>query len=809
MDFKTFTHVQKNSSQELYGFLPESATTSQSFTANPLTTLTPISERTSIDENSCNAVDIPLAGQVNEQTLTIQNELSQFLCFNGRFPQTKEIVGEKPPLEEENAVDFLLNISAEAPENTFVEQMTEDEGDGGGKIILSAAKKVTFEESMRSPDLFADDDSEDEKEIPIIPTITEEPELNESAEVEVENCNFIKKREKLVYRRYRSYMSGVIPPPSVINSNANLLEAIHSNRTNILNSFEKLRSGNPTPPFDGEPLFKPSHAKEVIDQMEWPDIQHVNYHGIHYNVSEISEKIEGMTLQITDRFVGCETASSYQPLPSSAKKRNERLKKLTQSPGSRLSHLAKRRSVFSSVNLQSKADTSLNSSRQILLDNKKSKRKGTTPKRNTPSKNKLIRKTPSSSARKRLFFRTETQIQSKPGPSRETSKRQLFQSPAKSLSKKTVVQQPPKSEFVNRLEKSKRALFSPDKSQDSNNSISSFTFSQPQIKHSLLRSDSRSSISSSIDSLTKRKRDDDDVQKSSKFFRTTSSSNLDSERITPRSLKIKSQSFCVNGDLDKRSNLLRTGSVSTIGSSHLSENHRKKLLWAVSHALNSKQISVSNAKFKPFATTLARSLKSIFLEYYHKNGTSTSETMLKLAKKYVYLAISGNSSDEIYLLAKNDIEHKKKTTRVSGYINKEDYENATQKNTESIKMISENSVDSFNFSQFSQQSHNEPQDTNLSAIKLLNVQQTASLQNSSSKIAALRENIDSNSAGKMSAQKNFTGRDQSNISPYNSVEKNTSGRKTTTLVGGNFSGNSCGINTSSTFKVKRQISFDN
>lgn len=169
-------------------------------------------------------------------------------------------------------------------------------------------------------------------------------------------------------------------------------------------------------------------------------------------------------------------------------------------------------------------------------------------------------------------------MQSKPGPSRETSKRALFQSPAKSLSslsQKTVVQQPLKSEFVNRLEKSKRALFSPDKSQDSSSSISAFTFSQPQNKHSLLRSDSRSSMSSAFDSLTKRKRDDDDVFNSSKFSRTTSSSNLDSERITPRSLKVKSQSFCVNAQMDRNSALSRTVSATTIGSSHLSENHRK------------------------------------------------------------------------------------------------------------------------------------------------------------------------------------------------------------------------------------------
>lgn len=45
-----------------------------------------------------------------------------------------------------------------------------------------------------------------------------------------------------------------------------------------------------------------------------------------YNVSNISEKIELMSLQVIERYVSCETASSYQPLPSSAKKRNERLK---------------------------------------------------------------------------------------------------------------------------------------------------------------------------------------------------------------------------------------------------------------------------------------------------------------------------------------------------------------------------------------------------------------------------------------------------------------------------------------------------
>lgn len=283
MDFKTFTQVQRNSSQELYGFLPENA--AQNSTANPLTTLTPISERTYIDENSCNAVDIPLAGQANVPTTNIKRELSQFLCFNGHFNQKsteyiEEVTVEHVEEEEENAVDFLLNISADAPENTFVEQMTEDEGDGGGKVIVAAAKKVTFEESMMSPDLFGDDDDDDDDNEPptITQTITEEPELNESAEVEAEkNCKFIQKREKQVYKRMKSSLSGVIPPPSVINANSDLMEAIFSNRTTILESFEKLRSGNPD---EGEVLFKPSHTQEQIDNLEWNDIQHVNFHGI-------------------------------------------------------------------------------------------------------------------------------------------------------------------------------------------------------------------------------------------------------------------------------------------------------------------------------------------------------------------------------------------------------------------------------------------------------------------------------------------------------------------------------------------------
>lgn len=139
------------------------------------------------------------------------------------------------------------------------------------------------------------------------------------------------------------------------------------------------------------------------------------------------------------------------------------------------------------------------------------------------------RKTPSSSARKRLY-RTDL---IKPGPSRETSKRALFQSPAKSLQQQPIPPKPLfKPEIANRVEKSKRALFSPDNGSQQQSAASA------------------DSVSHQLETLLKRKRnahdDEEDAaelaSQSRKLFRTGGSG---SNGLTPRALKIKSQSFCI------------------------------------------------------------------------------------------------------------------------------------------------------------------------------------------------------------------------------------------------------------------------
>jgi hypothetical protein len=91
--------------------------------------------------------------------------------------------------------------------------------------------------------------------------------------------------------------------------------------------------------------------------MEWAELLKVKAHGITYNRSTDCEDIENMRFRYSDKFIHAETTTSFTHKigPTSAKKRVEKLKILTQSPGSRLSHLAKRRKMFSQENLKSNA----------------------------------------------------------------------------------------------------------------------------------------------------------------------------------------------------------------------------------------------------------------------------------------------------------------------------------------------------------------------------------------------------------------------------------------------------------------------
>lgn len=820
---------------------------------------------TLIEENSCNAVDMAVSVATTATTTTGS------LSFDGKIKSltAKPEIQDKPG--PSNATNPRLSNVLETSLNTSQQKFNNE----------------------RSPDLFADSDDEadndeqPEKEPPTrledLPEVLEESQCTSDARARsslnaptessfvdeqtmdlsstqlnandprshfLENC----RRERELYRRIRRCLQGVRPPPSVTAPDVDVIKMVLSMKSNVLNFLSK-DSPPSTPRIEDSgisettSLFRPSHSLSEAQNMGWRDVLGVRHHGLSYNLNKAAEQNEYLSMSVVDRYVGVETATSYVRSPSSAKKRNMRMKMLTQSPGNRLSHLAKRRAIFSSANLATNSQK-LNSSigPQIMLDKKKvrNKRKAT-PKRKTPGSKKKARKTPSSSARKRLY-RTDL---IKPGPSRETSKRALFQSPAKTLQQQQLMPPKPlfKPEIANRVERSKRALFSPDHQGSSNQ----------------------------LESILKRKRnacdDDEDsadlASQSSKLFRAESSGP---SGLTPRALKIKSQSFCIGagsstagvqlklaqhvaatpgqtrlslGLSGSSSNLVNPASfasgtplasklhrahseMSATPNSSMTDNQRKKLLWAVSQALQEKKITPKHEQFRQHAADLTRIVKRIFQEFYLGHSSSNSETLLRLAKKFAFSVIAGKNADDVYLQARSqECEAKRlSSTRLSGYIGPEEFAQrklllsqtsvvgSAAGSARSLHNIfgSENSIDSFGLSQMSLPT-NACSETQSSIVDRISedlfckerqpIRPNASLQNSSSKSnlggLALRENMDCEA--RRSAQKNFTGKDQQNISPYfGGGGSNSSARK--------FQMPPVGNSNHSGGKAKRQISFD-
>ncbi|XP_065370215.1 uncharacterized protein mi isoform X2 [Calliphora vicina] len=899
---------------------------------------------TIIEEDSCNAVDIQMSkdsGNNSSETRrpSLENlnsnnsdmNPSSELSFNGKIKSLNHSQDAAPSCHVQPVAKRRLSSLMETSLNTS-QQFSES-------FIL---KKYSNE---KSPDLFGEDEDEEDEEVEQdeeveyeeldehtqnLKTIPEHTTVLNESQPALVSCNLADnsfncptessfanddhtmdcsltqgscfaasgnssdsytlfkdncRREREILRRIRKCLAGVLPPPSVTIPQLDMVSAVLSKKNDIFNFIKDIKeetskqnseeAGGCASSSSSRPLslFKPTHTLDETKNMPWRDILSVRQHGLCYNLNKASENNEYLSLSVMERFIGAETASSYQNSPSSAKKRSTRLKLLCQSPGNRLSHLAKRRAIFSSANLATQKTSTLVGP-QILLDKKKIKnRRKATPKRMTPGSKKKNRKTPTSSARKRLFRNDVI----KPGPSRETSKRALFQSPAKLVQQqRAAVPKPPamKPELANRVEKSKRALlFTPEKQQQQK-SVASTSYFAP-------------STSTQLDMLLKRKRnhcdDADDVDtfeltsQSSKMFKSNSSTGL-----TPRALKIKSQSFCIgagsstkhnnkqlpcpsssfatnsntslcstSSNSNSQSQLPRTSSVSSLlgsklqkaysdnmpQSNSLSENQKKKLLWAVSQALQERKINAKHESFKQYASILARVVRRIFQEFYQKSSTSNSETMLRLAKKYVYPVTAGSTADDIYLQAKSQIEDTKRqsTTRLSGYIGPEEYQQLKLQSSQSLLSQSqshkgsthnifttESSFDSFglisqtssgfcgstNGMTMSQTSFlgqisqdiitAESSHTSNSCSATKAIQMSASLQNSSSKSnlcgVVLRENVDCDL--RRSAQKNFTGKDQRNMSPYH---------------GGNGGGSAVKAHSqlvTDSDKARRQISFD-
>ncbi|KFB46907.1 AGAP005115-PA-like protein [Anopheles sinensis] len=926
-------------------------------------------------DDSCNAVDNKLSG---ENDTSERDELTigdGDLSFNGKIkPLT--IDDASAGVATTGAAPAGEAMHCELIDATKGFERTDSEVTDDVNRRCRASRKDRLNESLelltkensswihynneKSPDLFADDDNDADgvaEERNQFDHVVDAENDDPDEDVDAESCTRNKKRrsgggfetddlyctvegtvssdtvERVLLKRLQSSLSGVPPPPSLTYSHIDVERMLALYQNNLAqwgwgsacresqsmsheaaSRAEKVGHCIETEPLP-QCLSKPTRLTAELDAIGWPDLMRHRAHGLHYNKSTVSEKIELLGLKYIERYIGAETSSSFNMChsPSSAKKRNQRMKMLNQSPGSRLSHLARRRAIFSSANLLnnsagsgtnsgsivSASRSTINASalnrlnpfrlcnRQVLLDPKKSdnrrKNKVKTPQRRSPGglgRKSPRRRTPGSSAKK--FSLARTSASAKPSQQLhvpatiESSKRALFLSPpnggggaaassgtrhdqgggAGSNSK-----QMDRSIFSEaRMLKSRRSLFSPPRAgstQEDGGAGGNGASSVGGV--SLKRRRSPTTVGEGDQGFT---RGAILSEERSEKIRRKESTALVEEDLTPRSLKFaRSQSFCVGSQTVSRVGsqmaatdcvggkaLFRANSEITSEDTNrpvmmLTENHKKKLLWAVSQALQGKQVSTKHEKFKQHASNLARVVKRLFLEFNDQTISSTSEKMLRLANKHVFEVIQGKSVDDIYFREKTRIMNARNQTKLQGYIAPEEYELRKLKRTGSMTSVG-NSSATDGASPFDCCSLSASQTTYLSQSSMLsqgssigmgsfsqlsesgNLQGARQLRTAASTgsvnivgvtgqvaavslitTTALRENIDSE-LRQRSTQKllSFSGKDQKNVSPYrvdkafNAVVGSNANANNKLLVGGSLN--------SSIMKAKRQISFE-
>ncbi|XP_024937510.1 uncharacterized protein LOC107264452 [Cephus cinctus] len=360
-------------------------------------------------------------------------------------------------------------------------------------------------------------------------------------------------------------------------------------------------------------LYNTVNEQDVVN-LSWDEAFHHKYHGIHYNRSKSVEEFETLTAKLCERYVGAETQSTCniwftKQAPGSARKRLLGKRNIGQSPGKRLSHLARRRRTFSSANLQGMMHAD---KKQLVLNVKRSTlRKGKSPRGKSPRG-----KSPRGSVKNRAASRRVSTDGPSPRRSKlETSKRALFQSPSTDRAGPSRLCTTSNSN----PQKIKRALFpTPKKKEEENTDVfKRLTFEE-----------------------TRKRKNEDDLE--GPRLKWAKSLSFD----CPHDIENESITFLDNERHSTGSIRTKSDSASRQAICELSDAHKKKLLWAVAQALKSKGIDMRHPRFKQYASTLARTVKKFMPDLENRNiprkPGSTSDRMLKLAKHHVLLVMENS-----------------------------------------------------------------------------------------------------------------------------------------------------------------------
>lgn len=258
----------------------------------------------SLNEDSCNAVDLPFSARKCDDVKEIMTDLS----FNGKISneitKTSAIIGngnlrngDESKQNEENAINTSSHSNL-------------------GIFQLETSHEIINEQS---PDIFADDDDEDTG-IDTAYVYGKETENDQSAyfadesltstnieETEVLDADKWDRKDKSRSRRIQNLLSGVLPPPSITYCQHDIASMLTLYKTNS----EILQ----TPDISGDSADSAFAKNDFIPyglrEMEWPHVQTASTYGIHYNRSKYSDNIEIMFMKLAERHIGNETSSSF------------------------------------------------------------------------------------------------------------------------------------------------------------------------------------------------------------------------------------------------------------------------------------------------------------------------------------------------------------------------------------------------------------------------------------------------------------------------------------------------------------------
>lgn len=239
----------------------------------------PVTKLEFSSENSCNAVYNTISSTSGKDLNNFSNDLS----FNGKIDSM---------LKKVEYNHSSVNISNSSFDNDDSDRLliNENSNQENEEELNKARLNVSLElmaqqdtSSMmytneKSPDLFADDDDEDEGVVDDVHTL-EDSQLLVIDKSATEEEHIIIKNERILLKRLQMSLTGVLPPPSVTHTQLNIGHMVELYKKHEKEYFY-IPSDHTSKCESKESLFKPDQTVEEVKQMSWPNVMMAKAHGI-------------------------------------------------------------------------------------------------------------------------------------------------------------------------------------------------------------------------------------------------------------------------------------------------------------------------------------------------------------------------------------------------------------------------------------------------------------------------------------------------------------------------------------------------